>query len=389
MTQTPQLPPNDPEPLDATERELARMLHNLPSASPPPELDARILGAARRAVQQVRPRKLSWWRSIGMGTAASALIAAGLFLKMHGDGQDGQVPMPSSEPAADASAPATAKQQAGPPPAHMVAPSMPMPAMRSPPPPQAEPAAANEVAAPTSNAAPAPMAPAQPSDAGSLAGKPAANAFPATPSPERGRAQAAGAIEPPPPPPSPPIAHQAPMQFASPAPPPITEQRAESKTEASPTPPRDLQNEPAAAATTAGQDELDKDASQAAKKSASAVGGSSSYAGSAPPGSAPSGSASATDSAKAKNLDTIDMTGSRLRRVDKESAPPVLVIDRKITKRLPPVDDDVRLAPPQWLDRIRLRIKAGDDGNARASLRRFHARYPDAAIPDDLQPLLP
>lgn len=53
------------------------------------------------------------------------------------------------------------------------------------------------------------------------------------------------------------------------------------------------------------------------------------------------------------------------------------------------VDEDARLPPSQWLTRIRQRMNAGDTDGARASLQRFRARYPDAAIPEDLQPLLP
>lgn len=55
---------------------------------------------------------------------------------------------------------------------------------------------------------------------------------------------------------------------------------------------------------------------------------------------------------------------------------------------LPAVDDDAKLTPRKWIDRIRARVKAADGEGARASLRLYRARYPDADIPDDLQPLL-
>jgi len=115
MTQTPQPPTNEPEPLDAAERELARLLGNLPSAPPPPELDARILAAARRAVQQQPKRRpLGWWRSIGVGAAASAVLAVGLLVKLHGDGQGPSLPSESDLPGANVAAPEAAREQAAP-----------------------------------------------------------------------------------------------------------------------------------------------------------------------------------------------------------------------------------------------------------------------------------
>ncbi|HJS34326.1 MAG TPA: hypothetical protein VJ766_02450, partial [Pseudoxanthomonas sp.] len=72
------------EPLTPEERALAQSLSRLgPHGAPSPELDARILGAARAAVQDtpsrggaVPPTRRRW--PLGMGVAASVLLAAGI-----------------------------------------------------------------------------------------------------------------------------------------------------------------------------------------------------------------------------------------------------------------------------------------------------------------------
>lgn len=67
-------------PLDPTERELAEALARLPALEPPPHLDARVLTTARaalRADQTGRHRRLRWV-SAGFGSAAVAVLAAGI-----------------------------------------------------------------------------------------------------------------------------------------------------------------------------------------------------------------------------------------------------------------------------------------------------------------------
>jgi len=69
-----------PLPLDPAERELAEALARLPALEPPPQLDARVLATARaalRANQTTRHRKLRWL-SAGFGSAAVAVLAAGI-----------------------------------------------------------------------------------------------------------------------------------------------------------------------------------------------------------------------------------------------------------------------------------------------------------------------
>jgi hypothetical protein len=55
---------------------------------------------------------------------------------------------------------------------------------------------------------------------------------------------------------------------------------------------------------------------------------------------------------------------------------------------LPPVDEDARLYPESWIERIRERVRQGDRAGARASLLRYQAMYPRHEIPADLAPLL-
>lgn len=72
-------------------------------------------------------------------------------------------------------------------------------------------------------------------------------------------------------------------------------------------------------------------------------------------------------------LDPITVTGSRIGRAD---------------TRLPPWPDDAVLAPADWLDRVRDRVRSGDREGARSSLRRFARTHPSIAVPDDLTLLL-
>lgn len=79
--------------------------------------------------------------------------------------------------------------------------------------------------------------------------------------------------------------------------------------------------------------------------------------------------------ASAVAMDSIEVTGSAratLRRTDLQL----------------PVAEDAKLAPAEWLDRIRLRRDLGDSGNATASLRMFVDAHPFQRVPEDLRPLL-
>jgi hypothetical protein len=65
------------EPFDAEEAQAARAYARLPANEPSPELDARIVARARGMVAAQR-RSRPWFLGAGLGTAAAAVMAAGL-----------------------------------------------------------------------------------------------------------------------------------------------------------------------------------------------------------------------------------------------------------------------------------------------------------------------
>jgi hypothetical protein len=365
MTQTPkppQLP--QPEPLDEAERAIARALRNLPVGSPPPELDARILGAARRAVHAAPPRRRSGRRwLLGFGTAATALLAIGLVMKTHGPSPDAVFVPPGQDVAASAEDTAAEAKTAMPAPA-----STPAPATRDVMHTTAEPA---PVFAPPSSPAMAARAPAPQKDVAPAAtDKPLSNrvgnappqAFPApvmtsTPTPM--------SVSPPPPAAPPP-----PLQFEPMAPPPapaamaapqpssslgeLKKEQSSSdrpRSETQPMTPPPPTGGMVGTIAPAPSDERDAAADNAAMQSAP----------------------SANRQAKAKSLDSVEVAASRIRRADAE---------------LPPPSADAALNPTAWLERIRERVRRGDRAGAAASLRAFVQANPQAAVPADLQPLL-
>ena len=70
------------EPLTPQERELADVLSRLPALEPSAALDANVLAQARRALHPAASaparRRRPWWMSAGLGTAAAAVMAAGV-----------------------------------------------------------------------------------------------------------------------------------------------------------------------------------------------------------------------------------------------------------------------------------------------------------------------
>ena len=54
---------------------------------------------------------------------------------------------------------------------------------------------------------------------------------------------------------------------------------------------------------------------------------------------------------------------------------------------LPPVAEDRKLTPDEWIARIRERATRGDVDGARASLAQFTQAHPRLALPSDLEPL--
>lgn len=73
------------------------------------------------------------------------------------------------------------------------------------------------------------------------------------------------------------------------------------------------------------------------------------------------------------HLDQITVTGSRLQNRSGE---------------FPPVAQDFRLAPEDWLQRVRDRRDSGDPDSARRSIREFVRAHPQRVLPKDLRQLL-
>lgn len=267
------------ESLDLQERELADALARLPAIEPPSALDARVLAQAREALRPAvatrpRRRRRPWWMGAGMGTAAAAVLAAGVAWQAGlfdmSFGSDVPVPrMPGRSASSDADAPIAVDLGRAP----AAAPAAP--------PPPAEPA----LAPPTPPAPPPPAAAARQQGVQQAMGEPA---------PEPSRALARERTE---------AAHKA----AAPA-------MAE---------PQHRAPAPATADTA---------------------------------------------------LESITVTGTRV------------VPDT--SRILPPWREDAQLAPDEWLERIRERVRRGDRTAAALSLHRFTLAHPSRPVPDDLVLLL-
>ena len=352
-----QLPPlPSSEPLDDEERVLARALSGLPSAPPPPELDARILGASRRAIA-ITPRphahRRGWvW---GLSSAAAAVLAVGVLLKMHVQGRD-QAIAPASE------APAAAQPVASPAGINTAA--------------NATEAAAAVTAAGLTQSA---VTDSEPKAADTRApGEAAANAI--------GTAQEAAKSE------------RDEMKAAKPAVPPSSangivaplDKSAAGKATASNAAPQPFPTTPSTARRDAQPATPEREAVGAFAKTV-ATDQPSYMSTPPPPASAPAAktqplpnplapppepaqmeeSQNAGAAREDAALDRVEVTGGRLKRAQESAA-------------LPPLDDDSKLSPTPWLARIRARVNAADGSGARESLRRFSARYPNAKIPADL-----
>ncbi|HEV7271033.1 hypothetical protein [Pseudoxanthomonas sp.] len=370
------------EPLTPEERALAQSLSRLgPHGGPSPDLDARILGAARAAVQaapagggQVPPTRRRW--PLGMGVAASVLLAAGIAWQlrpMHDVPVASEVPTDTSASAgvpagnvdvaaADAAAPVPITDS---PPARMVAEEAPAPmaAKVMPPPPVGRAATASGPARQNAEAAarqePAPrrsplaiIPPAPPSPPAPAAAEAAPQAFPVDadaylPS---APAPAAAAV--------PEAAQRERMQYRA-ATPQEQEQRLrydEARRDAA-AKAEDSRTLDAVTVTGSRVSARERRARAAEITSIPAP----PAAPPAPP--APAASAGSIQPSAARNA---------LRRTDLQV----------------PVDADTRLPPEEWLDRIRLRRDLGDDANALRSLQLFVQEHPFQRVPDDLRPLL-
>ena len=116
----------------------------------------------------------------------------------------------------------------------------------------------------------------------------------------------------------------------------------------------------------------------------------------------------AGDDQKAKGLDTIVVTGSNIRRVDVETANPVVTIDRakvQQAEHAPQKDDNAKretkpgysadvvhnshLYPESWVAAIQRLIRAGKADDARQNIALFREKYPNYHLPADVERFAP
>ena len=109
-----------------------------------------------------------------------------------------------------------------------------------------------------------------------------------------------------------------------------------------------------------------------------------------PPAMASAPMASANNSAS-KEVDSVTVTGSRLRRaVEEEGKQSSKTLSRSAyaEKIRASVDEDAKLAPAEWLDAIKDRAELNDIDGAKASLKRYRETHPTLRVPDELKFLL-
>ncbi|MBF6023555.1 hypothetical protein [Lysobacter niastensis] len=326
------------EPLTPEERALAERLARIgPHADgPPPALDARILAAAHAAVA-VEPRRRRWLALTGVpaslitgaGMAAALALVVGVVWQMQP--ASGPVRAPKGETAdmGYVSAEMIRRERAPappPPPPPPEAPAAPALAVEPPAPRKAltPPAEARREAA-TPQAAAAPAQAANVAEDAYLDEAVVDAPAPAAPAgySRQHRTPPAGAMAP------------APASAPSMASPAADEPRFV------PAPPAP----PAPAAAMAQRKAVAIEAESRAK------------------------AAAAEEDASKQSLDTITVTGSRIRMTD-----------------IPP-RDDARLSPDDWLERIRQRRDDGDLDGARTSLMLFRREHPHRRVPDGLRAL--
>jgi hypothetical protein len=83
------------------------------------------------------------------------------------------------------------------------------------------------------------------------------------------------------------------------------------------------------------------------------------------------------------DVDEVELTAARIQ----EAPPAGTAAAYAAPVASVPVDEDARLPPSQWLQRIRERRDAGDLDGARASLARFKQDHPRERVPRDLRKL--
>ena len=302
-----------PDPLDANERALAELLARDALPGPSPQLDARILAAARSAItappsRRPRPRWIA-----GMSIAATLVLAIGIAWHLR--------PLPPQHQAASEYAVSAVRVIE--PPAQTAAP----------------PAAAADVVYRQVQSQPPPEMP-----------KSIAVERESVPDVARRAA-----------PPEPPVVFDEPSPMDAQAPPP-----------APPAP------APAMAPNANGMAAPAAATMQAAKTQAPAA------------AAAPNAFESARPQQDARTLDKVEVTGSRIGRMDAAAAADAAAEDGVSRAELdeePPATADSPQVQEAWLQRIRELLSAGETDAARNSLAEFRHRYPKYALPEDLRSL--
>jgi len=339
------------EPLDAEERALARRLSDEATHEPSPELDARILAAARApsrpAPRTARPRRSRW--PLALGLAASVTLAVGVAWQLREPPRPAVAPAPAAAPLADAPDDAPVSREAAD---------------------AADAAKAIALAPPAGDTTPSRAAEGSAAAAGTDAAQEHRAAVAAATTRSAQRQEKA--------------LRQAELQAATDA---------------------ERTHEHQAAVAAAAQRSAQR-GEKAARQAASAE---PAYA--PPPVSAPVQDIAAPRPADVYQAPSppappapVADTGATIDALSAESAVP-----HETRSQSPPVpravfaepaavlsgaaaaavEADARLPPPQWLQRIREHRDQGDAALARASLARFVRDHADVPVPDDLQPLAP
>ena len=303
-----------PDPLDANERALADLLARDALPGPSPQLDARILAAARSATtappsRRPRPRWIA-----GMGIAATLVLAIGIAWRLR--------PLPPQHQAASEYAVSAVRVIE--PPAQTAAPPS---------------AAADAVYRQVQSQPPPEMPKSIAAERESV--------------PDVARRAA---------PPEPPVVFDEPSPMDAQAPPPAP-------------PPAPA---PAMAPNANGMAAPAAATMQAAKTQAPVA------------AAAPNAFESARPQEDARTLDKVEVTGSRIGRVDAAAAADAAAEDGVSRAELdeePPATADSPQVQEAWLQRIRELLSAGETDAARNSLAEFHHRYPKYVLPEDLRSL--
>ena len=350
--------PDQHEPLDADERELAARLRRAgPLDGPSPALDAKILAAAHAAAASHKPRRhgrLAWLGVppalvTGMGVAAAAVLALGLVWQLR----------PQYGQSAGEAAPAAAGDE------EVIIFAEPSSSARAPmsnPPPMPGPVA--------SDAAKAARAPARIAEAEAEADSVAAVAAQAQANEERAKvadarmqkaeAQAAQAD----------AEARAPLSGTVAAP---ASEDAGPQAFSYAEPAQQAAQAPATAANPSPARKNHATYTTAARATAERRERAVAAAPAAPP--APPPPAAAPPVAETTVLDRIEVTGSRINSDEADWSQV-------------PVSADTQLPAAEWLERIRARRDSENLDDAKASLKLFRRDHPRVRIPDDLRALL-